>query len=82
MDQNDLASILMRWRRHRIGFSTDNAQMYRNIHISSSQTHLTRILWRFNQTDPIDEYELLTVTYGTANAPYLAIRTLKKLGTY
>ncbi|XP_043466366.1 uncharacterized protein LOC122501154 [Leptopilina heterotoma] len=34
--------------------------------------------WRSPES-PIDEYRLCTVTYGTACAPYLAIRTLKQL---
>lgn len=38
-----------------------------------------RIRWRFSEDDPIDTYELLTVTYGTKPAPFLATRTLKQL---
>lgn len=34
---------------------------------------------RENANDPIDEYTLQMVTYGTASAPYLAIRTLSQL---
>ncbi|UYV82908.1 hypothetical protein LAZ67_22001344 [Cordylochernes scorpioides] len=35
-----------------------------------------RVLWRDSPSDAIQEYKLTTITYGTACAPYLAIRTL------
>jgi hypothetical protein len=38
-----------------------------------------RILWRYSPEDPIQEFNLTTVTYGTASAPFLATRCLKKL---
>lgn len=37
------------------------------------------IVWRDSPNEPIRDYELLTVTYGTQNAPYLAIRVLRQL---
>lgn len=67
--QDNLLSILLRWRKHKIVFCAD----------IDSQTHLQRILWREAPHEPIKEYELTTVTYGTANAPFLAIRTLYQL---
>ncbi|XP_055308454.1 uncharacterized protein LOC129572515 [Sitodiplosis mosellana] len=53
--------------------------MYRQIRVDESQTHLQRILWRESPDQPIKEFELSTVTYGTAVAPFLATRTLKQL---
>ncbi|XP_011860170.1 PREDICTED: uncharacterized protein LOC105557523 [Vollenhovia emeryi] len=53
--------------------------MYWQILVNTLQTPLQRILWR-NETDSnIKTYELLTVTYGTASASYLATRCLKHL---
>ncbi|KMQ87558.1 hypothetical protein RF55_13124 [Lasius niger] len=43
--------------------------------------HHPRILWNENPTEPPHEYQLLTVTYGTASAPFLALRVLKQLVT-
>ena len=40
---------------------------------------LQRILWRKTQDQPITTYELNTVTYGTASAPFLATRCLQRL---
>jgi len=47
-------------------------------HCSSQHIDLQRILWRYSSEEPIQEYQLNTVTYGTASAPYLATRCLKK----
>ncbi|KAK9758962.1 putative peptidase (DUF1758) [Popillia japonica] len=56
--------------------TADIAKMYRQILVDKSQTKLQRILWRFDPSDVIEECELLTVTYGTASASYLAIKAM------
>ncbi|UYV70278.1 hypothetical protein LAZ67_7002357 [Cordylochernes scorpioides] len=38
-----------------------------------------RILWRPSPEEPVEDYRLLTVTYGTTSAPFLAMRTLQQL---
>ncbi|UYV68600.1 hypothetical protein LAZ67_6000173, partial [Cordylochernes scorpioides] len=38
-----------------------------------------RILWRPSPEEPVVDYRLLTVTYGTTSAPFLAMRTLQQL---
>ncbi|XP_037932602.1 uncharacterized protein LOC119667384 [Teleopsis dalmanni] len=53
--------------------------MYRQILIHHDDRDLQRILRRNDQKKPIKEYNLNTITYGTASAPYLAIKTLFKL---
>lgn len=39
---------------------------------------LQRILWRWNQEEPIKTYQLNTVTYGMASSSFLAIRCLQE----
>jgi len=53
--------------------------MYRQINVHQQDRNLQRILWRYSSDEPIQEYKLTTVTYGTSSAPYLATRCLKKL---
>lgn len=77
--QQDLASILLRWRIHKIVFMADIEKMYRFIKVNEQDWKYQRILWRESTKDPIAEYELTTVTYGTASALYLAVRTLQQL---
>nr|XP_023025761.1 uncharacterized protein LOC111513766 [Leptinotarsa decemlineata] len=53
--------------------------MYWQILVADDHRRYQRILWRFFCDQPIQEYELNTVTYGVSSAPFLAIRTLLKL---
>ncbi|CAG7820008.1 unnamed protein product, partial [Allacma fusca] len=53
--------------------------MYRQILVHPDDTPYQRIIWRESPENPELDFELLTVTYGTASAPYLATRTLKQL---
>ena len=77
--QDDLFSIMIRSRKYRFMFTADIPKMYRQINVDNNDTHLQRILWRNNINEPIKTYELTTVTYGTACAPFLATRSLKQL---
>ena len=53
--------------------------MYRQIFLNPNQTQFQRILFRKSPCDPIEDYELLTVTFGVNCAPFLALRTLMQL---
>jgi hypothetical protein len=53
--------------------------MYRQILVHPQDLSLQRILWRPSPDEPIQEFKLTTVTYGTASAPCVATRCLKKL---
>ena len=77
--QQDLISIILRFRTFAYAFTADIVKMYRQILVCSSQTRLQRILWRENSSSQVESYELTTVTYGTAAAPYLAIKCLQHL---
>ncbi|XP_072398107.1 uncharacterized protein [Diabrotica undecimpunctata] len=77
--QDELFSILLRFRQYKYVFSADIAKMYRQVLVIPDQRSLQRILYRENSNDPINVYELKTVTYGTAAASYLVIRCLFQL---
>ncbi|XP_029174769.1 uncharacterized protein LOC114943355 [Nylanderia fulva] len=77
--QQDLFSIVSRFRIFRFVFSADIAKMYRQILVDPQQTRLQRVLWRDEVTESVQTYELITLTYGTAAASYLATRALQFL---
>lgn len=77
--QDDLTFIMMRWRKFRVAFCSDIEKMYRQIVVNEPDTDLQRIVWRERADEPMKVYELCTVTYGTAAAPYLAIKSLVTL---
>ncbi len=77
--QNSLLNIMLRFRTNPIAFTADLEKMYRQILVKPEDAHFQRILWRTHPSLPIQEYKLNTVTYGTASAPYLAVKSLQQL---
>lgn len=77
--QSDLVSILIRFRHYKYIVSGDIEKMYRQIFVEPSQRQFQLVLWRDNPTDPVKTFKLNTITYGTASAPFLAIRCLNQL---
>ncbi|XP_063891680.1 uncharacterized protein LOC126055847 [Helicoverpa armigera] len=77
--QSDLISILLRFRKHKYVLTGDIEKMFRQTEIKEQQRHLQLILWRDDETKPIDILQLNTVTYGTASAPFLSTRCLLQL---
>ncbi|XP_035206618.1 uncharacterized protein LOC118181557 [Stegodyphus dumicola] len=77
--QQDLFSIVTRFRTHTYVFSTDITKMYRQILVEETDRELQRILWKSSSCSPAEIYRLRTITYGTTCAPYLLTRTLEAL---
>ncbi|XP_043485240.1 uncharacterized protein LOC122513072 [Leptopilina heterotoma] len=77
--QPDIWLIISRWRFWKFVFTADIVKMFRQIRIVSSNCNLQRIVWRPDPSQPFQEYNLTTVTYGTRPAPFLAIRVRQQL---
>ncbi|XP_049301447.1 uncharacterized protein LOC125775048 [Anopheles funestus] len=77
--QDDIVSILLRFRMRRVGVVADVEKMYRQILVVPADKRLHRILWRKEGSEEVSIFQLNTITYSTACAPYLAIRTLRKI---
>ncbi|XP_055524492.1 uncharacterized protein LOC129718097 [Wyeomyia smithii] len=77
--QDDLLAIVLRFRLHRYAVVADIEKMYRMVRVQPGDWRLQRIFWRANRNEFIRIFELQTVTYGTASAPYLATKCLKRL---
>ena len=79
--QTDISQVLILFREYRYIFTADIRQMFRQIEHPQQYRDYLRILWRFSESEPVREFRLTTVTYGTSPAPYLAIRTLLQLAS-
>lgn len=77
--QDMLFEILLRFRLYKYAFTADVPKMYRQVRLYNGDTRFQRILWRDDRSKPLQEIELMTVTYGTAAAPFLATRALNQL---
>ena len=77
--QASLWSMLTRWRLFQFAFSTDIVKMFRQILVHSADRDWQCILWRTDPSLTLSSFRLNTVTYGTASAPFLALRVLRQL---
>ncbi|XP_065093725.1 uncharacterized protein LOC135714319 [Ochlerotatus camptorhynchus] len=77
--QEDLQALVLRFRIRFVAMAADVEKMYRQMLHFASDRRFLRIRFRKSPTDPISTYELQTVTYGTASAPFLATRTLQQI---
>ncbi|XP_053699038.1 uncharacterized protein LOC128746009 [Sabethes cyaneus] len=77
--QDSLVDILLRFRFPSIVLAGDVKQMYRMVRLSDKDRNFIRILWRWSKNDPLQEYCLNTVTYGTKSASYLATKCVQQL---
>ncbi|XP_048484735.1 uncharacterized protein LOC125490228 [Plutella xylostella] len=54
--------------------------MYRQVEVAEEDRKLQLILWRDDESKPIQTLQLNTLTYGLASSSYLSTRCLKQLG--
>lgn len=77
--QRDLVEKIMSFRIHEWVFIGDIVKMYRQINMHKDDWKFQKFVWRRNSNEPIKDYCLTTVTFGTASAPFTAVRTLHQL---
>ena len=77
--QDELCTLLMRFRSHRYALTADIEKMYRQVLVHPDDASYQKILFRKNPDESVKEYTLDTVTYGTSSASFLAIRALHQL---
>lgn len=78
--QDSLFSILIRARQYKFLLTGDIEKMYRQVLVHEDDRDLQLILWREDESRPLNTLKLNTVTYGTASASYLSTRCLWQLG--
>ena len=71
--QNDLVSVLTRFRRSPIALVCDITEMYLQVHLQPADRSVHRFLWRdMNKDVPPKVYEFTRVVFGVNASPYLA----------
>ncbi|XP_072934812.1 uncharacterized protein [Epargyreus clarus] len=78
--QDSLFSILLRFRQHQYVLTGDIEKMFRQINVHEDDRNLQLILWREDESRPLQVLRLNTVTYGLASASYLSTKCIWQLG--
>ncbi|XP_055527686.1 uncharacterized protein LOC129720258 [Wyeomyia smithii] len=74
-----LYSTVINFRKPRFVVTADVEKMFRQIWVHSDDCRFQQILWRYNPVEPIQVYQLKTVTYGLTSSPFHATRVLSLL---
>ncbi|XP_008182965.1 uncharacterized protein LOC103309405 [Acyrthosiphon pisum] len=77
--QDDLVTILMRFRKHQVVITADVEKMFRQIRVAEEDQDWQRIVWRSPPDKALELYRLATVTYGTTSASFMATNCLVSL---
>ncbi|XP_015125115.1 uncharacterized protein LOC107046906 [Diachasma alloeum] len=76
--QDDIFSLITRFRFYKYVLTGDIEKMYRQFIIRPEDRKYQKILW-YDDDNEITTYQLNTVTFGLSSAPFLAIRSLQQL---
>ncbi|XP_055526934.1 uncharacterized protein LOC129719565 [Wyeomyia smithii] len=76
-NNEDLWSVSLRFRSHRVAFCGDVAKMYRLVWVHEADRDYLRVLW-VDDVGEVKHYRLCTVTYGTKTAPFFAIEAMRE----
>lgn len=77
--QEDLVDIVLRFCTHNVAICSDVEKMYRQILVHEKDQVYQGIIYRENNKQPLRTFKLLTLTYGTTPAAYLATRCLREI---
>ena len=73
-----LSSTITKFRRHRIGMSSDISKMFREVALNKTERDNHRFLRR-DETGVIQDWRMLRLTFGVTSSPYLASKVLRRL---
>ena len=71
---NDMCSILIRFRLHRYGLSTDIEKAFLHVNLDETDRDFTRFLWLSDHMDPASEsqtYRFKVVLFGSVSSPFM-----------
>ena len=70
--------VLIRFRLHRITLTTNVSQMYRMVLLETSDKDLHRFVRKRGESEPLQDYRMMRVTFGVAASSYATNMTVKQ----
>ena len=77
--QDDLYSIIMRFRVVPVALSADVEKMYRQVALDAPDEDFHRIIWRERKDVPVHIFRMISVTYGIGSSSFHSARCLKEV---
>ncbi|XP_027839404.2 uncharacterized protein LOC114121329 [Aphis gossypii] len=77
--QEELFSILCRFRSHQFVITADVEKMFRQVEVAEEDRNLQRIVWRATPSEVLRTYRLTRVAYGTTSASFMTTKCLSVL---
>ena len=78
--QEDIFSILIRFRFHKVALSADIAKMDRHVALDQAGKDFHRILWRDSTSKLIQQYRMTRCTYGIALSTFQCTLAVNDVG--
>nr|XP_049702858.1 uncharacterized protein LOC126055941 [Helicoverpa armigera] len=79
--QTDLFLLLINFRLFPIAINSDIRQMYLRICVPVAQRKYLRILFRFNENEPLLTFAFNRLPFGLKSSPFIAMRTVRQLAS-
>ncbi|RUA04970.1 MAG: hypothetical protein DSY43_05555 [Gammaproteobacteria bacterium] len=79
--QPNLASILLRFRLHRVAIMADLRKMFLQIKLARKDQNCHRFVWRESQDEDPKVYCMSRITFGVVSSPFEAIATVQHHAT-
>lgn len=77
--QSDIFVLLINFRLFEVALAADIKQMYLRILLQPEHRKYQKILFRFDPSQPIREFQFNRVAFGLKCSPFLAMRTVRQL---
>ena len=75
-----LANILIKFRQHSIGMSTDISKMFREVSLHLEDRDLHRyVMKNENEEGLVEDWRMTRVTFGVTSSPFLATQVLRQV---
>ncbi|XP_002735894.1 uncharacterized protein LOC100369374 [Saccoglossus kowalevskii] len=77
---NDLVKMLLRFRTHNIGLSSDIEKTFLNVKLAKNDQEFTKFFWLKDPSDPhgeMDIYRFKVVLFGSTSSPFMLNAVIK-----
>ena len=73
----DLPAVLLRFRKHPIGFVSDIERAFLQVQITPEHRQFLRYLWKSSVDSEVQTYQFLRLPFGVCSAPTILAATIK-----